>query len=89
MDSLYHFKAGDRIIFKTAWNPGMAREDPFYVEPVPEGTLGTVLDVTPKYVRAKLDDSETWPKPVLLWKDNLYDDGVQGGLSCIGKLAAP
>lgn len=67
----------------------MAREDPFYVEPVPEGATGTVLDVSAKYIRVKMDDAERWPKPILLWDDARYDDDVQGGLSCIGKLANP
>ncbi len=89
LDNLYHFKSGDRIIFKSAWDPGMAREDPFYVDPVPEGAVGTVLDVNAKYVRVKMDDSERWPKPLLLWDDSRYNDNVQGGLSCIGKLAQP
>lgn len=86
MDSLYHFKAGDRIIFKRNWNPGYPREDPHYISPVPEGTLGTVLDTAEKYIRVRLDDADEWPRPVLLWKDGLYDDEVEGGLSCIGKL---
>ena len=83
---MYNFKAGDRIIFKTDWNPGYAPDDPFYIEPVPAGTLGTILDIREKYIRLKLDDSEKWPQPVPVWRDDLYDDEVQGGLSCIGKL---
>lgn len=89
VDNLYHFKSGDRIVFKTAWDPCMAREDPFYVDPIPEGAKGTVLDVNTKYIRVKMDDSERWPKPILLWDDRRYNDGVQGGLSNIGKLANP
>lgn len=85
MENLYNFKAGDRIIFKKDWNPGTAREDPFYIIPVPKGTIGTILDVAPKYLRVRLDDKDNWPNPILLWA-NIYDDDVQSGMDCIGKL---
>ncbi len=84
--NLYNFKVGDRIIFKTDWDPGFAPDEVFFIEPVPAGTLGTIIDIREKCIRVRLDDKEKWPKPVSLFRDDDYNDEVQGGYDCIGKL---
>lgn len=60
------YKNGDRIIFVRDWNPRFAADDPFYIEPVPKDSLGTVINVGADRVKIKMDDAETWPKPITL-----------------------
>lgn len=83
--ALIGFEKGDRVIFTKDWDPGMAPGDPFYVEPVPQGTYGVVTDTASNNIKVKLDDTEKWPKPVLLWKAGTYDDGIDNGTECIAK----
>jgi hypothetical protein len=80
---LHSFQKGDRIEFVKDWDPGLPPDDPFYFDPVPKGTRGVVVEASGNHVRVKFDDSQTWPKPVLIWKDGVFDDQVQDGYSCM------
>ncbi|MBQ7503502.1 hypothetical protein IJT93_12475 [bacterium] len=60
------YKSGDRIIFVKDWDPHFAADDPFYIDPVPKDSRGTVVNVGPDRVKVKMDDEATWPKPITL-----------------------
>lgn len=79
------FNTGDKVIFVEPYDPGFAPDDPFFIEPVPKDSKGTIIDIADNHVRVKMDDAETWPKPIIIWKDGAFSDGLKGGMSCLRK----
>lgn len=83
---LIHYERGDCIIFVKDWDPGFAPDDPFYIEPVPKGTRGRVVDVGPNKLRLQLADKEIWPQPVTIWFEGAFPDAIEG-TKCIAHQA--
>ena len=60
------YKSGDRVVFIKDWDPHFAADDPFYTDPVPKDSMGTIVSTGSDRVRVKMDDAERWPVPIIL-----------------------
>lgn len=84
---MYFFKPGDEVVFTKAWTPVMAPDDPFFIEPVAQGTHAFITEVADNHVRIKFFDTDKWPKPVILWKPGTFPDQIDDGYDSLAKLA--
>lgn len=80
------YKTGDRVSFHENWDPGFAPDDPFYVQPIPQGTVGKILDIGKDHLRIRLEDTAQWPNPVIVWFEGAFPDNVPSGIKYFHKL---